>query len=65
MEDVLERLSAQQFVATLDGDEFVCLLALELGYTQVEIAADVFGQSPATVCRLVNRIRSKYEAWNR
>ncbi len=29
---VLERISVQQFLATLEGDEFACAVALYLGY---------------------------------
>lgn len=60
---VLERISVQQFLATLKGDEFACVVALYLDYTQADIA-EVFGLSPATVSRRIHSIRNKYAAWN-
>lgn len=62
-EAVLARVSVQQFVATLTPAELACVVALGLGYQQREIA-EIFGDSAATICRLVRGIQSKYAKWN-
>lgn len=63
MEAVIERLSVQQFVATLTQAELACVVALGLGYQQNEIA-EIFGDSPSTICRLVRSIQAKYKQWD-
>ena len=63
MEAVLERLSVQQFVTTLTPAELAFVVALGLGYQQNEIA-EIFGDSPSTVCRMIRGIQTKYKAWN-
>ena len=64
MEDaVLERLSVRQFIGTLAGEELACVLGLYQGYPQNEIA-EAFGMSPASMNRLVRKIRQKYISWN-
>lgn len=62
MEAILERISVQQFVATLKPAEVACVVALGLGYQQNEIA-EIFGDSPSTICRLIQGIQSKYALW--
>jgi hypothetical protein len=63
MEEVLDRISVRQFISTLTPVEMLCVAAKLSGCDQSQIA-NIFGDSPATVCRIFKRIQSKYTAWN-
>lgn len=60
---VVEAMGFRQFLKTLTPDEFAHVMALNLGYTQAEVA-DVFGVSAPTVNRTINSIRRKFAAWH-